>query len=80
MSKKYKSIKVEVDVYDRIQLYKKKNKAKSISSLIDGMTLALDGLGMAADTTGDSFSVNIMDKVNNIIMKSREQYYKELSK
>ncbi|HHZ96157.1 MAG TPA: hypothetical protein EYN67_11525 [Flavobacteriales bacterium] len=80
MSKKYKSIKVEVGVYDRIQLYKKKKKAKSISSLIDGMTLALDGLEMAADTNGDTFSVNIMDKVNNIIMKSREQYYKELSK
>ena len=80
MSKKYKSIKVEVGVYDRIQLYKKKKKARSISSLIDGMTLALDGLEMAADTNGDTFSVNIMDKVNNIIMKSREQYYKELSK
>ena len=80
MSKKYKSIKVEVGVYDRIQLYKKKKKARSISSLIDGMTLALDGLEMAADTTGDTFSVNIMDKVNNIIVKSREKYYKELSK
>jgi len=80
LSKKYKSIKVEVGVYDRIQLYKKKKKAKSISSLIDGMTLALDGLEMAADTTGDTFSVNIMDKVNNIIVKSREKYYKELSK
>jgi len=80
LSKKYKSIKVEVGVYDRIQLYKKKKKARSISSLIDGMTLALDGLEMAADTNGDTFSVNIMDKVNNIIMKSREQYYKELSK
>ena len=80
MSKKYKSIKVEVGVYDRIQLYKKKKKARSISSLIDGMTLALDGLEMAADTNGDTFSVNIMDKVNNIIVKSREKYYKELSK
>ena len=72
MSKKYKSIKVELDVYDRIQLYKKKKSAKSISTLIDGMTLALDGLEMAADTTGDSFSVSIMEKVNNIIVKSRE--------
>ena len=72
MSKKYKSIKVELDVYDRIQLYKKKKSAKSISTLIDGMTLALDGLEMAADTTGDPFSVSIMEKVNNIIIKSRE--------